>query len=397
MRHRAVSAARPHTSRRRGRQRYQTNNSRSDRKTEKAPKSCDVLRHRLQKSFTTLPSGLRYHNLSKVDHLPPFRFVIVGSGNISTTYLRAIAELDHAEIVGLVSRGGRRPVELPVTIGVYPSLPQIDVPFDAVILATPNGLHHHGAIEAASLGKHVLTEKVLDVSIAAMDQMTTACRQAGVVLAVTFQRRMSPDNRAVKQLLDSGRLGRVYAADMFVKFYRDQSYYDSGDYRGNFEIDGGGAFIQQAAHNADLLCWFFGKPEKVVSMLGTLAHDIAAEDHGAALLHFDNGIVATFCASTVCKPGFPARLEIHAAAGSIVMENDQITKWDIEGLENPAAKDFDVHDGSASAAVSDTAGHEAILRDFIEAVRDQREPAVPAESGRLATELVLSIYENNLL
>ncbi len=208
---------------------------------------------------------------------------------------------------------------------------------------------------------------------------------------------MSPDNRAVKQLLDSGALGRVFAADMFVKFYRDQSYYDSGDYRGGFDIDGGGAFIQQAAHNADLLCWFFGKPNRVVSMLGTVDHKIAAEDHGVALLHYDGGTIATFCTSTVCKPGFPTRLELHTAAGSFVMENDQITSWQVESVENPATHAFQVHDGAASAAVSDTAGHEAILLDFIESVRNDREPAVPATSGRLATEWVLDIYANNLL
>ncbi|NIL98604.1 MAG: hypothetical protein GTO53_11830 [Planctomycetales bacterium] len=243
----------------------------------------------------------------------------------------------------------------------------------------------------------MLTEKVLDISLAAMDRMTAACRDAGVKLAVTFQRRMSPDNRSIRQLLDRNAFGRVFAADMFVKFYRDQSYYDSGDYRGDFAIDGGGAFIQQAAHNADLLCWWFGMPRKVVSMLSTLAHDIPAEDHGVALLAYDNGMIATFCASTVCKPGFPTRLEVHTEAGSFVMENDRIIRWDIEAVENPTSENFAVHDGAASAAVSDTAGHEAILRDFVAAVRDDRDPEVPAESGRLATELVLSIYANNLL
>ena len=71
---------------------------------------------------------------------------------------------------------------------------------------------------------------------------------------------------------------------------------------------------------------------------------------------------------------------------------------EVEGVENPTQKDpeFEVHSGADSAAVTDTSGHEAILQDFIDAVRDARDPAVPAASGRLATELVLRIYENKI-
>ncbi|MFM8471197.1 MAG: Gfo/Idh/MocA family protein [Limisphaerales bacterium] len=327
----------------------------------------------------------------------PFRFVIIGSGNISRTYLKAIANSPGLAVAGVVSRSGRRPEGLPADAGVWPSLTAVSVPFDAVILTTPNGLHHQGALEAAALGKHVLTEKVLEISREAMDRMMGACRNAGVKLAVTYQRRMSPDNRALKQLLDAGRLGRVFAADMTVKFWRDAAYYQSGPYRGTQAVDGGGAFTQQAAHNADLLCWFFGMPDKVVSLCDRFVHDIEVEDHGVALLHYPNGMIGTFTASTACQPGFATRLEIHTTLGSVVTENDGITHWSITGVPNPAEKKFQVHDGATSAAVADTAGHEAILRDFADAVRSGREPAVPAESGRLASELILQIYGNNLL
>lgn len=327
----------------------------------------------------------------------PFRFVIVGSGNICRTYLKAISRQPALAIAGVVSRSGRRPEDLPPGAGVFPTLAAVDVPFDAVVLTTPNGLHHQGAIEAAALSKHVLTEKVLDISREAMDRMMQACGAAGVKLAVTYQRRMSPDNRAIKQLLDAGRLGRVFAADMQVKFWRDAAYYKSGAYRGTVAVDGGGAFTQQAAHNADLLCWFFGLPARVVSLCDRFVHDIEVEDHGAALLHYPNGMIATFTASTACKPGFPTRFELHTSCGSIITENDRITHWSIADVPNPAERTFDVHDGATSAAVTDTAGHEAILCDFAEAVRVGREPMVPAESGRLASDLILQIYGNNLL
>ena len=326
-----------------------------------------------------------------------FAFVIVGSGNIGATYVSALAKVEGAQVVALVSRSGRRPEYLPDGVSVYPTLADVDGAFDAVILCTPNGTHHQLAAEAASMGKHVLTEKVLDVTRENMDAMTKACEDAGVTLAVTYQRRMSPDNRAMKGLLDQGALGRVFAADMRVKFYRDMEYYNSGDYRGGYAIDGGGPFIQQAAHNVDIFTWFFGMPTKVVSMLDTFVHDIEAEDHGVAMMRYANGMIGTVTASTATKPGFAPILEIHAERGTVVMENDEITVWEVDGLDRPARDEsFEVHSGSSSAAVSDTAGHEAILRDFVEAVRTGSEPTVPAASGRLATELVLQIYENRL-
>ena len=114
-------------------------------------------------------------------------------------------------------------------------------------------------------------------------------------------------------------------------------------------------------------------------------------------MRYPNGMIGTITASSACKPGFPPVLEIHSEKGSIIMENDEITAWHIEGVDKPNRTDkFVVHSGSNSAAVADTAGHEAILADFVDAVRQGREPAVPASSGRLATELVLQIYQNNI-
>jgi len=327
----------------------------------------------------------------------PFRFVIVGSGGISKAYIQSIGNLENVALAGLISRSGRRPERLPDETPVFASLNAVDVPFDAVILATPNGLHHAGAAEAAALGKHVLVEKVLDVTRENMDRIEKVCRDARVTLGVTYQRRMSPDNIALKKMLDEGALGRLFAAEMDVKYYRDQAYYDSGSYRGGWAIDGGGPFIQQAAHNADLLCWFFGMPEKIVSMCDRFDHDIEVDDHGVALLRYANGLIVTFTASTICKPGYPTHFELFTEKGSMTMDNDQISAWKIDGVDNPADLSFEVHDGATSATVADTAGHESIIADFATAVREGREPMIPASSGRLATELVLAIYGGNLL
>jgi Predicted dehydrogenases and related proteins len=325
------------------------------------------------------------------------RFAIVGSGNIASTWADVVRKVPGAHLAGVVSRSGALPASLKGEKGVaaWRSVEEAAREFDAAIIATPNGLHHESIIAAARLGRHALSEKPLDISLLAADQAIAACRAAGVTLGVCFQRRMSPDNAAVKALLSSGRLGRVFAADLSVKFFREQSYYDSAPYRGGWAVDGGGPFMQQASHQVDLYRWFFGMPWMVKSVTRTLAHRMEAEDHGAAILSYEGGMIGTIVASTVARPGFPARLEIHAEAGSIIMENDVITRWAVEGAPNPSvppAHAIHAGAGAAGAKVSDTAGHEAILSDFIAAIAEKRPPAITGEDARLSTELILMIY-----
>jgi predicted dehydrogenase len=323
-----------------------------------------------------------------------FKFVIVGSGNISRTYTTVLNKLEGMELVGMVSRSGKRPDHIEDSCEVATSLADIEADFDAVILATPNGLHHKGAIEAATLGKHVLTEKPLDVTRKAMDKMIKACDANNVKLAVAYQRRTSPDNKIIYKLIKEGKLGNIFAADMTVKNYRPDSYYESGAWRGTREIDGGGPFMQQASHNIDLYGWFFGRPSEVVSMLGTFTHDIEVEDHGAAILRHGEDMIGTIIASTSAKPGFDGKLEIHSDKGTVVLENDIITSWQIEGMENPSQSAPDeIHSGATSASVSDTSGHENIVKDFVQAVKQDHAPLVDGKSARLATEIILDIYE----
>lgn len=323
----------------------------------------------------------------------PVKFVVVGSGNISRTYFQAIHTIEDADIIGMVTRNIDKHLDVGPELYIAPSLHDIPVDYDAVILATPNGLHHQGALEAAGLGKHVLTEKPLDITIENMDRMIQVCKENKVKLGVAYQHRMSPDNKAIKSLIDSGGLGRIFSADFTVRCWRDQAYYDSGDWRGGWQIDGGGPFIQQACHQVDLYTWFFGLPETVQALTERFMHDIEVEDHGAALFRHENGMIGTFIASTVAYPGFEPILTIHTEKGTVIMENGVITAWHIQGIDNPSQElTAPLHSGAASAAVTDTSGHEAIIVDFIDAIREDREPAISADSARLATELILQIY-----
>lgn len=321
------------------------------------------------------------------------KFIIAGKGNIANTYLSAISKLDNSVVVGFISRSADQQ-----GLPMFRSIEEIDIPFDAVIVCTPNGLHHVITVQAAKLGKHVLCEKPIDIALDKIDLMINTCMEEQVKLGVAYQRRYSSDNPVMKSLIDKGELGRVFSVDLSIKNYRDDNYYNSSPYRGTYAIDGGGPFIQQASHYIDLYQWFFGKPNKIASTLATFIHDIEVEDHGAAICTHDNGMISTITASTATKPGFPAKMEIYSTKGFLVLENDVITQWEIEGIDNPSISDetTNQHTGSATAVVADTTNHERIVKDFSASILEDRDPLVTGPSARVATEMILEIYDSRI-
>ena len=320
-------------------------------------------------------------------------YVLIGTGNFSRTYAEALASMPDSRIVACVSRSGRSPQALP-TLPSYGTLEEVREPFEAVIIITPNALHHQGAMAAAALGKHVVCEKPLDIGMEAMEWMISACRRAGLRLSVAYQRRMNPDNLFLKRMLDQGGLGRVLAVDLSCKFWRGPEYYSSGDYRGGYTLDGGGPFMQQACHNLDLYRWLFGYPTEVHSVLGNLFHDIEAEDHGAAIFRHENGAIGTMVASTISRPDSPARLEIVTTKGRLTTLDDRIVEWDIDGVEDPrTAVGGDTEIGTT---LSNAEAHRRILADFESAVESGQDPFITGEDASLTTKLVLEIYRSGV-
>ena len=323
-----------------------------------------------------------------------FKFLLVGSGNIASTYIKAAANVPEIAITGIVSRSGRRPAGADETLPVYSSITEADCDFDAVILATPNGRHVSGCLEAAAIGKHVFTEKTLALTRKDMDDMIQSCKEKNLKLGVAFQRRTAPDNIIVRDMLQAGKFGKIVACELATNFWRPQSYYSKSSYRGNRALDGGGPFVQQASHNLDLYVWFFGLPKEVHAFTGTFLHEMESEDYGSAICLHDNGMIGTIIASTASKPGFEAVMTIRTEKGCLTLEGDRITNWQIEDMPNPSkSAGLELHSGASTNAVTATTGHETLLRDFAEKCRNGGKVLVSGEDARTASELILKIYE----
>jgi UDP-N-acetyl-2-amino-2-deoxyglucuronate dehydrogenase len=339
----------------------------------------------------------------------PLGFAIVGCGMIARFHAKALLEVPGARIAALVSRSEANAQALlhetaaPVC-PIYGTLEAAlqDPGVGAVIITTPSGAHREPALLAAAAGKHVVVEKPLEISAERCDAIIRACDTAGVKLCTIFPSRFGDANLALKAAVGAGKFGRLTLAETTCKWWRSQAYYDDGGWKGTQALDGGGALMNQAIHNVDLLLWLMGDVKSVTGVTATLAHErIEVEDTAAAVLEFESGAIGVIQATTSVHPGYPKTIAIHGDRGSAVIEQDDVVRWDFspETAEDVATKQRFVAKVGASGGAADPKaisyeGHRRQLADFVEAVQQNRVPAVDGREGRRAVALIRAIYES---
>jgi UDP-N-acetyl-2-amino-2-deoxyglucuronate dehydrogenase len=144
------------------------------------------------------------------------------------------------------------------------------------------------------------------------DQIIEPQRAAGTVMTVISQHRFDPATEVTLAAIRNGELGRITSGIASIDWWRGQSYYDSGDWRGTWELDGGGALMNQGVHTVDLLVAALGEPVEVFAYTGTLAHErIETEDAAVDVVKFASGALGVLHGSTAAYPGLSARLQVH--------------------------------------------------------------------------------------
>ncbi len=335
----------------------------------------------------------------------PYGLAIVGCGVIASHHARAIAGVPNARLRAVADvapeaaqRGGAEfGVDAYTDLREMLQRPDIDV----VAVCVPSGLHARVGIQAAEAGKHVIVEKPIDVSLQAADKLIATCRQRGVKLAVISQHRFDPGIQEVRAALDAGRFGRLILGDVSMKWYRTHQYFSSGGWRGTWELDGGGALMNQGVHWVDVLQWMMGPVDRVVGRCAMIAHDIPVEDVALALLSFRSGALGMIEVSTAVYPGLPERMEITGAGGTAVVEMGEVRVWefkDEKGEVGMYGAKVRASDRVQPAATPDSdhqiAGHRTQIADFLEAIADDRDPAVTGGEARKSLEIILAVYQS---
>ncbi len=333
-------------------------------------------------------------------------FGVVGCGMIANFHARAIADATGAHLAACTSSQLPKAEAYAAEHGgtAYATLEEMlrDPDVQAITICTPSGIHMVPALAAAEAGKHVFIEKPLEVTVDRCDHIIRACEKANVKLGVAFQSRFHESSKVMKRAVEEGRFGTVTMGDAYVKWYRSQEYYDSGAWRGTWEFDGGGALMNQAIHTVDLLTWVMGPVVEVSAFTNTLAHErIEVEDVAVATLRFANGALGVIEATTASFPGSLKRIEISGSKGSAILEEEDIKVWE---FAEPTAEDASIRDrlagktetggGASDPAAIGHHGHTELFNDFVDAIANDRPPAVCGHEGRRSVEIICAIYES---
>ncbi len=338
------------------------------------------------------------------------RFGIIGWGVIGHIHAKAIATLPDAQLVAVVDTVLKPAQELMEEFHVthYENLQEMLARehLDIIDICTPSGQHGEHACQIMRSGVNVIVEKPLEITRAAIAEMLRVQQETGVKLAVISQHRFDPDTIKVHDLVEAQAFGRLVQGLALVPWWRSQAYYDSGAWRGTWELDGGGVLMNQSIHSIDLLQWLMGPVKSIFAYTDTLVHRMETEDVAVAVLRFANGALGTIAATTGAYPGMGTRIELHGDKGSAVIEDDRLSYLHLAQDDREEVGPYDAareqHVPTAPAGPSAAQNpatlairsHALQIEDMIRAIRENGAPLVDGFAARHPVEIILGIYES---
>ncbi|MBN1456221.1 MAG: Gfo/Idh/MocA family oxidoreductase, partial [Sedimentisphaerales bacterium] len=258
-------------------------------------------------------------------------FGIVGAGLIAGFHAKAVGSLPNAKLVCICDVNLEKAKQLAdrYSCNACDSHTEMlrDASIDIITIAAPSGLHYQPVIDAAKAGKNVLCEKPLEIKLDRIDEMIRAHEKAGTQLGCIFQNRFTDAMVPLKKAIKEGRFGTITFAGVFVPWWRTEEYY-ADSWHGTWQIDGGGALMNQSIHMIDMLCDLMGPAESVQAYCETLGHtDMEAEDVAVASVKFKNKSLGLIYGTTASYPGQMKRFEITGTKGTVVYLEDSFTVW----------------------------------------------------------------------
>lgn len=340
------------------------------------------------------------------------RLGIIGIGNMGSAHSRNILEGKCPEIE-LAAVADIKPARLewakenlPETVARFNTAEAMldSGRIDAVLVSVPHYFHPTYAIESMKRGLHVVVEKPAGVYTKQVREMNEVAKNSNVVFAMMFNQRTNCVYRKLREMVQSGDYGNIRRVTWIVtNWYRNQAYYNSGDWRATWSGEGGGVLMNQAPHNLDMLQWICGMPNYVdAHMQFGKWHDIEVEDDVTAYLEFPNGATGMFITSTGDAPG-ENRFEILTDKGKFLSTEDKLYFDELDVMEpefNRTATEGFKAPGHALREI-ETDGqnpqHPAILNAFAAAILRGEPLVAKGEEGINGLTLANAMYLSKFL
>jgi len=330
--------------------------------------------------------------------ITPLRVGIIGTGAIAGMHARAYKNIGYTvrACTNVTQEKGRafaaqHGAEFVANFEDLCRHPEVDV----VDVCTFPSFRLDVVRACAENGKPVQVQKPIATTLATAREMVYTASKGGIVLGVVSQHRFDRASLFLSSAIRAGRLGRLLQCDAYVKWWRSDDYY-ARPVKGSWAIEGGGALINQAIHQIDLLLWFAGPVRDVFGMwqLGA-AHTIESEDIVNAVMRYECGATGVVQAATAFQPGYSERIEVHGTNGSAIITGDQLTTWDVKNdVGAPPPLSSGVASGASDPMAISVESFERQFLDLGDAIAAGRKPLVSGEEGYQALALVDAIYRS---
>jgi len=266
-----------------------------------------------------------------------------------------------------------------------------------VVIAAETSRHAELAIAAARAGKAIVLQKPMALTLGQADEITQAVESSGAAFTMAWQMRVDPQNRRMKELVDSGVLGRIC---MFRRRHGLATHTWEG-FEGSWHVDPAAnrdIWADDAAHPCDLLYWLFGMPASVTAELGSLVNPKIPNDNGVAVFRYADGMIATISCSFTCLAG-ENTTEIIGADGVVIQNFGDAPSCNVPRPADAVALKWYLRargEWEHSDLVSPpTHGDRiaALAAPLAEFFTGRRPPIATAPEGRDVLRMVLACYE----
>jgi UDP-N-acetyl-2-amino-2-deoxyglucuronate dehydrogenase len=330
------------------------------------------------------------------------KFAVVGCGHIGKRHAEMIVRHQEAELVALVDI--KPNIQLDIdgynTAIFFPSLDHLlasNIDIDVINIASPNSFHAEQALKCLEARKHVVIEKPMALKKADAEKVIFKALNVHKHVFAVMQNRYSPPSVWIKEMVESGKLGKMYMVQLNCYWNRDERYYKKDSWHGKREFDGGTLFTQ-FSHFIDIMYWLFGDIENIVAKLRDFAHESLTEFEDSGLVSFDfvNGGMGSLNFSTaVWDKNLESSMTIIAENGSVKIGGQYMDKVEYCHIKNYVmpelaptnpGNDYGAYKGSAQ-------NHNYVIDNVINVIKGYGSITTNALEGLKVVEIIERIYE----
>ena len=332
--------------------------------------------------------------------MEPVKFAVIGCGHIGKRHAEMITRNPQAELVALIDVKEKECLRLSNYTAPFFKTPedffQSGINADVINIATPNGLHAQHALQCLDAQKHVVIEKPIAIKKADAEKIIFKALNVHRYVFAVMQNRYSPPSVWIKELIESGKLGKIFIVQLNCYWNRDERYYTKETWHGTKDLDGGTLFTQ-FSHFIDILYWLFGDIDNITTRLRCFNHEGLAQFEDSGVVTFDigsGGIGSINFSTSVWNKNMESSMTIIAENGSIKVGGqymDKIEYCHVKNYEMPKlsptnpGNDYGTYQGSAS-------NHAYVIENVIDVIHSKSPITTNALEGLKVVDIIERIY-----